>query len=106
MPSPDGSIMHGEIQIGDSLIMIADAVVNPPTQSSLHLFVADADATWARAIAAGAQVAMPLGDMFWGDRWGVLTDRWGNRWAIATRKEDVSPAEMARRGAEAMKNMK
>jgi PhnB protein len=106
MPDPKGQIMHAEIKIGNSLIMISDAMMNPPTQSSLHLYVEDADASWKRATAAGAQVVMPLQDQFWGDRYGVLSDKWGNRWGIATHKEDVSPAEMRKRGEEAMKKLK
>ncbi len=105
MPTPDGKIMHAELDIGDSKLMISDAMMNPATTSAIHLYVKDADAAWARATAAGATVVMPIGDMFWGDRYGVLGDKWGNRWAIATHKEDVPPAEMGKRAAEAMKNM-
>ena len=72
---------------------------------SIHLYVQDADAVWARATAAGAKVVMPIADMFWGDRYGVLSDKWGNRWGIATHKEDVSPEDLRTRTAEAMKNM-
>ncbi len=104
-PMPDGKVMHAEIKIGDSIIMIADAVMNPPTKSSLHLFVNDVDAAWNQAVAAGCQVAMPLADQFWGDRYGVLTDKWGNRWGLATHKEDVAPDEMKRRADEMFKNM-
>jgi uncharacterized glyoxalase superfamily protein PhnB len=106
MMGPNNAIMHAEIKIGNSLIMVGDVIMNPPTQSSIHLYVDDADAWWKRATAAGAQIAMPIGDMFWGDRYGVLTDKWGNRWAIGTHKEDVQPAEMQKRAAEAMKQMK
>ena len=105
MPGPDGKIMHSEIKIGDSLVMVSDAMMNAPTQSSIHLYVPDADAIWTRAVAAGAKVEQPIADQFWGDRWGVLSDKWGNRWGIATHKEDVSPEEMQKRGEEAMKNM-
>ena len=105
MPTPDGKIMHSEIKIGDSLVMVSDAMMNPPTQSSIHLYVPDADAIWTRAVAAGAKVEQPLVDQFWGDRWGVLSDKWGNRWGVATHKEDVSPEEMQKRGEAAMKNM-
>jgi PhnB protein len=105
MPTPDGKIMHAELDIGDSKLMISDAMMNPATTSAIHLYVKDADAAWARATAAGATVVMPIADMFWGDRYGVLGDKWGNRWAIATHKEDVPPAEMGKRAAEAMKNM-
>ncbi len=105
MPTPDGKIMHAELKIGDSMLMVSDAMMNPATSSSIHLFVADADSAWARATEAGAKVVMPIADMFWGDRYGVLSDKWGNRWAIATHKEDLSDAERGKRAAEAMKNM-
>jgi PhnB protein len=105
MPTPDGKIMHAEIKVGDSMVMVSDAMMNPATKSSVHLYVQDADAAWARATAAGAAVVMPIADMFWGDRYGVVSDKWGNRWGIATHKEDVSPADMRTRMAEAMKNL-
>jgi PhnB protein len=105
MPTPDGKIMHAEIKVGDSMVMVSDAMMNPATKSSVHLYVQDADAAWARATAAGAGVVMPIADMFWGDRYGVVSDKWGNRWGIATHKEDVSPADMRTRMAEAMKNL-
>jgi PhnB protein len=102
--TPDGKVMHAELRIGDSALMLSDAMMSPPTKSTMHLYVPDADALWARATAAGAEVLMPIGDMFWGDRYGVLGDKWGNRWAIATHKEDVPPSEMPKRMADAMKN--
>jgi len=105
-PGPDGKIMHGEIKIGDSIVMIADAMMGPPGQATLHLYVPDVDALWAKATAAGCQVVMPLGDQFWGDRYGIVSDRWGNRWSLATHKEDLSPDEMKRRTEEALKQMK
>ena len=105
MLGPNGMIMHGELKIGSSIVMIADAMMNPPTQASLHLYVEDCDALWARATAAGCKVEMPIADMFWGDRYGVLSDKFGNRWAIATHKEDISPQEMQKRGEAAMAAM-
>ena len=105
MPTPDGKIMHSEIKIGDSIVMVSDAMMNPVTKSSIHLYVPDADVVWNRATDAGAKVEMPIADMFWGDRYGVLSDKWGNRWAVATHKEDVSSEEMKKRSEEAMKNM-
>jgi PhnB protein len=104
-PTPDGKVMHSEVKIGDSIVMISDAMMAPPTTSSIHLFVQDADALWAKALAAGCQVVMPLADQFWGDRYGVVSDKWGNRWSIATHKEDLTPEEMGRRAGEAMKQM-
>jgi len=105
MPMPDGKVMHSEIKIGDSVIMMADAVMNPATKSSLHLYVNDVDAAWKQATAAGCKVEVPLADQMWGDRWGVVSDKWGNRWGLATHKEDVAPDEMKRRMDEMFKNM-
>jgi uncharacterized glyoxalase superfamily protein PhnB len=68
--------------------------------------VTDVDVAYKRALDAGCQVVMPLGDMFWGDRYGVVSDKWNNRWSLATHKEDVAPADMQKRMAEAMKQMK
>jgi uncharacterized glyoxalase superfamily protein PhnB len=106
MPGPDGKIMHAEIRIGDSVVMVSDAIMGSPTQAGIHLYVDDADAWWKRATAAGAQIVMPIADMFWGDRYGILKDKWENRWSIATHKEDFAPEEMKKRAAEAMKQMK
>ena len=105
MPTPDAKIMHSEIKIGDSIVMVSDVMMNAATKSSIHLYVPDADVVWNRATDAGAKVEMPIADMFWGDRYGVLSDKWGNRWAVATHKEDVSSEEMKKRSEEAMKNM-
>jgi len=102
----NGLIMHAEIKIGNSIIMLADAMGRPPTKSSLHLYVEDADAWFKRATNAGAQVIMPLADQFWGDRWGLMADKWGNQWGIATHKEDPTPEQMQQRFEEAMKTMK
>ena len=110
----EGSIGHAEIKIGDSIIMLADewpgmALQAPEklggTTVSIHLYVKDCDTMFNQAVAAGAKVAMPVMDMFWGDRYGKVMDPFGHEWAIATHKEDVSPEECARRGAEAMKQM-
>ena len=103
MPGPKGTIMHAELKIGDSIVMLAEATMSPPTKASLHIYVEDADAAWKKAVAAGAKVEMPLEDAFWGDRYGVLADNWGNRWSIATHKEDLTEAEMQKRAGEAMK---
>jgi len=105
MPGPDNKLMHAEIVIGNAIVMIADAMMGPPTQASIHLYVEDADALWAKATQAGATVVMPIADMFWGDRYGVVADKWGNRWSIATHKEDLAPSEMQKRAAEAMRQM-
>ena len=100
MPGPDGKIMHAEIMIGDSVVMVNDAIQGPATKSKLHIYVPDCDALYSQALAAGASTEMPLQDMFWGDRYGTVTDPYGNSWGVATHKEDVSPEEMERRMAE------
>jgi PhnB protein len=106
MPAPDGSISHAEMQVGDSVLMLADEDVKSGSGSperykgsaaSVFLYVADVDAVFAAAIAAGARPQMPPTDMFWGDRFSVLTDPFGHRWSVATHVEDVSPEEMVRR---------
>ena len=102
---PNNSVMHAEIKIGNAIVMISDAMQMPATQSSLHLYVDDCDAMWKRAVDAGCKVEMPIGDMFWGDRYGVVSDGWGNRWAIASHKEDVPEAEMRQRLEKAMAQM-
>jgi PhnB protein len=100
MPGPDGKIMHAEIMIGDSVVMVSDVVQNfPATKASLHIYVPDCDALFDQALAAGAETKMPLQDMFWGDRFGTVSDPYGNTWSLATHKEDVSPEEMEKRMA-------
>jgi len=102
MPTPDGKVAHAELQIGDSVVMLSEALQEPVTSASIYLYVPNADAMFDRAVEAGAQSTMPLADMFWGDRYGRLTDPFGVRWGIATHKEDVPPEEMGRRAAKAM----
>jgi uncharacterized glyoxalase superfamily protein PhnB len=95
VPRPDGSIMHGEVAIGNSVIELGDANEEYPQRSmTTHLYVPDADATYARAIEAGATpVYAPTDDHPSGDRWGEAKDPFGNTWYIATRKTSVSGAE-------------
>jgi PhnB protein len=108
MPGPGGIIMHAELRIGDSVIFVSDEIPGmsaAPTPSAipstyLFLYTPDVDTVFNRAGANGAQVGMPLADMFWGDRYGKLTDPFGHSWGISTHVEDVSPDEMARRSAE------
>jgi len=106
MEAPGGRIGHAELQLGDSRFYIADEMPGgsllAPKQASvgLHVYVADCDALFRRAVAAGATVVMPLTDMFWGDRYGQVRDPFGHVWSIATHKEDLSPDEMARRMAQ------
>src|SRR3954467_12875546 len=112
---PDGKIMHAELRIGDSRIMLNDAMMGSKgprsmggSPASLWLYVEDCDALFNRAVAAGGKVANgpmgPIGDQFWGDRCGTLMDPEGYRWTIATHKEDLTPEEMNQRQAEFMKN--
>lgn len=108
MLGPDGKIMHAEITIGDSHIMLTDessaSETKSPqtlkgTASALFLYVDDVDAAFKQALKAGAKQAQPLQDMFWGDRFGKLTDPFGHRWMLASRVEEVSPAEIEERMA-------
>jgi PhnB protein len=105
MPRPDGRIAHAELEIGDSLVMLADPWPEghflPPQGEavpvSLHLYVPDVDAVAARAVAAGARLERPVETQFYGDRSGTLRDPFGHRWHLATHVEDVSEEEVARR---------
>jgi PhnB protein len=111
---PDGKVMHAEVRIGDSRIMLNDAIMGGKgpkalggSPASLWIYVEDADALFNRAVKAGANVAPgPMGamaDQFWGDRCGMFTDPHGYRWTIATRKEDLTAEEMDQRQAAWMK---
>ncbi|MPZ56350.1 MAG: VOC family protein [Rhizobiales bacterium] len=98
MMTPDGLIMHAEIKIGDSRVMISEATEqHPAMKSMLHLYVPDVDAVYQRAIAAGGTSVMEPKDQFYGDRGGGVNDPSGNHWYIATHKEDVAPAELKKR---------
>ena len=103
MAGPDGTVMHAEIRIGDSVIMLGEespqwGALSPMStngnSSSLHLYVDDADTVFERALGAGAKVRQPLEDAFWGDRYGKVTDPFGHDWGIATHVKDVTPEEM------------
>ena len=107
MPGPEGRIMHAEIKLGDSIVMLADenperGAVAPPAgtlarSASLMFYTDDVDATFKRALDLGAASIQTPTDMFWGDRMGNLMDPFGHQWAIATHKEDVTPDEMQKR---------
>lgn len=103
MPGKDGKLMHASIRIGDSVVMLVDdfpdwgsfdpkALKGSPVV--IHLYVEDADAVVARAVASGATVTMPVADMFWGDRYGQIVDPFGHRWSVATHKRDMTGEEM------------
>jgi PhnB protein len=95
---PDGSVWHAELNIGDSRLMMAEASEQwPPMPCALYLYVEDVDATYRKAIAAGATSAGEPVDQFYGDRSGGVKDPAGNTWWIGTHVEDVAPEEMARR---------
>jgi PhnB protein len=108
MPAEDGKLMHVEMKIGGSIVMLADELPHRPghsvrktpksagaTTGGIMLYVPDVDATFARALEAGARATMEPQDMFWGDRFGQIEDPFGHSWAMATHLRDVSPAEMA-----------
>jgi len=112
---PDGKIMHAEIKIGDSPLMLNDEVgggKSPKTigasPASLWLYVENCDALFNRAVGAGAKVSPgPMGalaDQFWGDRTGTIIDPFGYTWTVATRKEDLTPEETKKRMDEFMKS--
>ncbi len=108
MPGPEGKIMHAELRIGDSVIFVTDEFPGmscAPTPGAtnpvyIFLYTENVDATFNRAVAAGAKVDMPLADQFWGDRYGKITDPFGHQWGLAQHVEDVAPDEMKRRSDE------
>ena len=107
MPGPGGTgVMHAEIKIGDSRVMLSDefpgaGCASPQslggTTCQLFIYVPDVDSAYQQAISAGATSTMAVSDMFWGDRYGKLSDPFGHQWGLATHKEDVSPQEMKKR---------
>ncbi len=98
LPRADGSIMHAQVKIGDSLLMLTEpGGIFTLMPTMMYLYVPDADTTYRQALAAGATTMMEMADQFWGDRMGTVRDPLGNIWSIATHQEDVSPDEIARR---------
>jgi uncharacterized glyoxalase superfamily protein PhnB len=111
LPGPNGRLMHGSVRIGDSMVMLVDEVPEWGTLGpkalkgspvTIHLMVDDVDAVFAQAVDAGATVKMPVADMFWGDRYGLVVDPFGHVWSIATHMRDLTPEEIAAAGREAM----
>ncbi|CAM5268825.1 VOC family protein [Streptomyces tanashiensis] len=113
MPAPDGTIGHAELELGNALIMLADefpdmnfrspkAVGGTPV--TLHVYVEDVDAVFAEVLSRGAKELSPVKNEFYGDPHGQLEDPFGHRWNLATHVEDVSPEEMEKRAAEAMRS--
>jgi len=114
MSTPMGTIGHAELEIGDSVLMLADpmpqSTVKPPkdlggTSVGIFLYVEDVDEVAQQVVDAGGTVTMPVEDQFWGDRFGVVADPYGHQWQIATHKEDLSPEEIRVRGEKAMAAM-
>lgn len=114
MPSPDGRVAHAELEIGDSLVMLSDMFEQSQgktpkqldgTTIELFMYVEDVDTAFKQAIDAGATETMAPQDMFWGDRFGRVTDPFGHIWQLATHVEEVAPEEMERRAKEAMASM-
>lgn len=108
MPGPGGRVMHAEVKIGNSILMLADenperGAISPATLggagASIMFYTDDVDAVFKQALAAGAKELMAPMDMFWGDRMGSISDPFGHQWTIATHTEDVSPEEMGKRAA-------
>jgi uncharacterized glyoxalase superfamily protein PhnB len=112
MASPDGSIAHASLKIGDSVIYLCDEMMGAKAPSSLggspvtlHMYVPNCDATWKQAIAAGGKELMALADQFWGDRYGLLADPFGHLWAITSQKEELTPEEIQQRAKAAFGSM-
>jgi uncharacterized glyoxalase superfamily protein PhnB len=110
LPGPDGKLMHGSVRIEGSVVMLVDenpewGALGPTalkgTPVTIHIYVRDVDAFVARAVEAGAKVVMPVNDMFWGDRYGILEDPFGHHWSVATHVRDLTPEEIAQAMREA-----
>jgi PhnB protein len=109
---PDGKIMHADLKIGNSRIMVNDAMMGSKgpkslggSPASLWLYVDDSDAAFTRALGAGGKVHVPIDNQFWGDRGGAVSDPEGYTWWIVTRKEDLSHEEIRQRADEFFKQM-
>lgn len=114
MKGPDGKVMHAELKIGDSIVMLSDEFPEFGSKSpeaiggspmGLHIYLDGVDAAFDRAVKAGATVEMPVMDQFWGDRYGRLKDPYGHKWSIATHIKDLSADEMKKSMDEAMAKM-
>jgi uncharacterized glyoxalase superfamily protein PhnB len=112
MPGPAGMVMHSELRLGDSPLMVNDefedmGVRGPVTIGgspvTLHLYVDDMDSLMERAEKAGAKITMPAQDTFWGDRYGRLEDPFGHQWSVATRTENLTADEIRQRAAKQFK---
>ncbi len=112
VPGPDGkSVMHAELQIGNARLLLHDempgcgggpqapSTING-TSLTIHLYVEDVDAVFKKAVGAGGKETMPVTDMFWGDRYGVLVDPFGHHWGVATHKQDLTPEQIGKAAEE------
>ena len=113
-PGPDGKLMHAEISVGDSVIMLGDEMPEQGGRSpksyggtpvSFFVYKDNVDAAWKRAVDAGAREIMPLQDMFWGDRTGCVEDPFGHRWWLAQHVQDLTPEELQRKAEEFFSHM-
>jgi PhnB protein len=111
MATPDGKIGHAELELGDSVVMLADAQpqfsTRAPTEvgattASIFMYVEDVDTVVKGALDAGATMLMEVADQFWGDRFGTVQDPFGHQWSIATHIEDVPPEEIEERAKAAL----
>jgi PhnB protein len=109
---PDKKIMHAEVQIGTSIVMLSDEVMGlrsaqsyGGSPASFYLYVEDCDGAFKKAISAGGKQVAPVTDMFWGDRTGQFEDPFGYRWTLATHTKDMTPEEMKKAGQDWMKQM-
>ncbi len=103
VPGPEGKLLHAVIRIGDSAVMLVDEFPNhnalgpkslKGSPVTIHLYVQNVDTVFNQAVAAGAKSMMPVTDMFWGDRYGLLEDPFGHHWSVATHVRDVKPEEL------------
>jgi uncharacterized glyoxalase superfamily protein PhnB len=116
LSGPDGkSLLHAELRIGGGRVYLCDErpesgcaapKAGGGTSVTLHVFVADVDAAFARAVEAGGTVVVPVTDMFWGDRFGKIRDPFGHEWSLASHLEDIPPEEMPARAKEAFLKMR
>ncbi len=110
MPGPDGKIMHAEMQIGSSIVMMNDECMGQRSAASIggspisfYLYFENADAIFQKAIAAGGKAIMPVTEMFWGDKMGKFEDPFGVEWTVATHVKDLTPEQMMKGQEEFMK---
>lgn len=114
MPMPDGRLMHASMQIDGATFMLHDEMaewgaLGPAARGgasvTIHRYVADVDAAIAQAVKAGATLKMPVAEMFWGDRYGVVIDPFGHAWSLATHQRDMTPDDMIAAGQQMMTQM-